>query len=352
MQKQPDQRYQTADAFLAALDAAVARPAVAPPIPASVPPAEVPLPIEEEGRSPWWWALIAGLVLLAGLGLYLLLGAKEKVVVPSVVGVPQAEAQLQLKRAGFGTDAQTKSSLTVALGTVIGQDPAGGDRAEKGATVTITVSSGPGTAQIPDLTGKPRSEATETLDELGFEVEEDAQSSSTITENRVIETRPAAGQTVDRGTTVTIVLSSGRPRVSVPKVVGKSLADARTELESAGFTVSVTRREDADSDPGTVLSQTPSGGANAREGSSVALVVSEEPAEVDVPDIIGSTEASATRELKAAGFTVRAQTEPVEDPTEDGLVTAQDTRGKAKPGTRITITIGRLVAPTTTETTP
>ena len=351
MQKRPEQRYQNADAFLAALAAADARPAVAPaaPLPVQGPAAEVAP--ASTGGSGWWKAAIVAALLLGGLALYLLLGSKEQVVVPSVVGVPQAEAQLALKRAGFGSDAQTKPSLTVAAGTVIGSNPSGGEKAEKGSTVTITVSSGPGTARVPDLTGKPRSEAIKELEELGFEVREEQRSSSTITANRVIETRPAAGQELDRGTAVTLVLSNGKPRVAVPKVVGQALEDAQAELASAGFTVSVTRREDATAEPGTVLTQTPAAGTSAAEGSSVALVVARAPAEKTVPSVIGSSEAAARSDLQAAGFKVRTVTEDVDDPTQDGLVTAQSPQGKAAAGATVTITIGTFNAPTTTTTT-
>ena len=101
-------------------------------------------------------------------------------------------------------------------------------------------------------------------------IAEDHATSDTIVQNKVIETRPAAGQELDRGTEVTIVLSTGKQRVSVPKVVGLSLADATTALESAGFTVTVTRKEDTTADPGTVLSQMPGAASTAlRRAASV-----------------------------------------------------------------------------------
>lgn len=360
MRKRPEDRYQTADAFLDALQSAVARPQQAPAAPpVTVPPAAVPPAAEvaetggddEPGFSRWWYVVAAGVLTLLALTAWVAWGAKEKVTVPSVVGVPQAEAQLQLKRAGFATDAQTKNSLTVPSGTVIGQDPEGGDEAEKGSTVTITVSSGPGTARVPDLTGKPRSDAVKELEDLGFEVAEERRSDDGIGENRVIETRPAAGQELERGTTVTVVISTGKPQVTVPDVVGQTLDDARTELESAGFKVTVTRKEDAGKEPGTVLAQDPAGASKTTQGASISLTVAKAPAAVDVPDVVGSTEQEATSDLKQAGFKVRVETVEVEDPTEDGLVTDQDTQGQAPKGATVTISVGTFTSTTTTTTT-
>jgi beta-lactam-binding protein with PASTA domain len=355
--KEPEHRFQTADAFLAALGAATEQPAAIP-----VPPARPAAPmapvtaaepvVARPRASRWWWAVVAGLLVIGGLALYLFLGTKEKIAVPRVVGVPQAEAQLQLKRAGFATDSQTKDSLTAEVGTVIGQDPPGGSTAEKGSTITLTISSGPGTAQLPVLTGKPRSEARKQLHDLGFKITETQQASDTVGVHRVIETRPAAGQEVDRGTTVTLVLSSGKPQVSVPKVTGQTLDDATAELKSAGFTVTVRRKEDATADPGTVLSQVPGPGALAIQGSAVTLTVAKAPAQVAVPDVVGSTQADATTALRAAGFKVTTTDQPVQDPTDDGMVVAQDPSDKAPKGATIMITIGRLSATTTTTTTP
>lgn len=349
MAKLPEQRYPNADAFLKALDAAGADPQNAPPLEAE------PVLAEERSMSRWWLAVVAGVLVLGALVLYLLLSTGEQKTVPSVVGVPQAEAQLQLKRAGFATDAQTKTSDTVRAGIVIATDPAGGEQAEEGSTVTVTVSSGPGVERVPDLVGRPRSEAIAELEKRGFEVAEERQASEQVGANRVVDTRPQAGQELERGQTVTLVISSGKPQVTVPSVTGQSLDDARTELESAGFTVSVTRKEDAEADPGTVLSQTPQGGSRAARGSAVALTVAREPAAKTVPDVTGQPADAAAKTLRDAGFAVEQTEEPTDDPALDGKVISQNPTGQARGGATVTIVIGRSTdteTTTTTETTP
>lgn len=353
--KDVDQRYQNADEFLAALNAAEHAPAtvVAPPVVQAPPPARefvaAPAATEPERRR-WWPVVVAALLAVIAVGAFLLLRAEQKVQVPQVVGAPQAEAQITLSRAGFSTDVTTRTSATVAEGTVMATNPAGGERAKKGSTVTMTISSGPGTVQIPDLTGRSRSEARSALTELGLKIGEETQPSDSTGENRVIETRPEAGQTVDRGFRVTLVISTGRARVDVPDVVSQKLEDARVTLESHGFTVAVERKEDAQAAPGTVLAQSPSG--RARSGATVTLTVARAPAPVQVPDVTGMTQAAAKQTLAKAGFKQVTVTEQeVSDEAEAGIVLSQNPTGKAQVKNTVTITVGKLVPATTTDTT-
>jgi serine/threonine-protein kinase len=315
-------------------------------------------PLAEEddgdGAGRWWIALLVGLVVAGAIVAGLLLTGKDKVDVVNVVGKPQAESELVLKRAGLKTDVTMKESETAPKGTVTGQDPAGGSRVPKGSTVTLTVSSGPGTARVPDLTGQPRSAARRQLAELGFEVTEERQASDTVTENRVIGTRPDVGTELDKGTPVTLIVSSGKQRVTVPDVEGLSEDEAKTTLESLGFTVTSTEQETTDADQvGKVLDQKPASKATLAKGGTVTLVVGKEPPEVDVPDVVGQGRLEATAALEQAGFQVEAVAQPTSDRSQDLHVISQDPpSGKAKKGDTVTITYGRLESgggPTTSQ---
>jgi serine/threonine-protein kinase len=237
-----------------------------------------------------------------------------------------------------------KESETAPKGTVTGQDPAGGSRVPKGSTVTLTVSSGPGTARVPDLTGQARSAARKQLTDLGFRTVEDQQASDTVTENHVIGTRPDVGTELDKGTQVTLIVSSGKQRVTVPDVEGLSEDEAKTTLESLGFTVTATEQETTDPDQvGKVLDQKPAGKATLAEGGTVTLVVGKEPPEVDVPNVVGQGRLEATAALKQAGLKVEAVAQPTSDRAQDLHVISQDPpSGKAKKGDTVTITYGRL----------
>ena len=89
----------------------------------------------------------------------------------------------------------------------------------------------------------------------------------------VVDQTPASGQRVDEGSTVTVFVSDGKVR-EVPDVTGLTQGEAEAELEDAGFNVSVrTRETDQPDEDGTVLSQSPRGGAERRERATVTITV-------------------------------------------------------------------------------
>jgi beta-lactam-binding protein with PASTA domain/predicted Ser/Thr protein kinase len=297
-----------------------------------------------EGGGRWWIALLVGLLVAGLLVAGLLLLGKDKVSVPTVVGNPQAEAQLVLKRKGLSSDVTLKESATAAKGTVIGQDPGGGSRVTKGDTVTLVVSSGPGTARIPDLVGQPRSAGRKKLEDLGFTVSEEKAPSDTVKENRVVTTRPSSGQELEKGQNVVLVVSTGKQRIAVPKVADLSEQDARSQLEALGFVVDTRQQETSAKDPGTVLQQAPPAGTRLSKGGTVTLTVAKAPQQVDVPDVTGQGPNAATKALQKAGFQVARTDAPTGNLDEDGHVTGQDPSGggKAKKGSTVTITVGKF----------
>jgi serine/threonine-protein kinase len=375
LEKDPHRRFADADEFIVALENAAAgiSPTGLPPLPLTeatsvmqptgpfvpIPPVDAyqpvvehvdhgppPLPAPEEddgGAGRWWVALLVGLLVAGAIVAGLLLFGKEKVKVPNVVGVQQAEAELTLKHKGLSTDVTPHESADKPKGTVIGQDPAGGSRIPKGDTVTLVVSAGPGQAEIPDLAGRPRSAALKKLKALGFNPVEQRTTSDTIKQNHVIETRPGSGEQRDKGSTVVVVISSGRQRIAVPKVTDLSEADARSQLDALGFQVATTPKESTDKDPGTVLAQTPAAGATLPKGGKVTLTIAKEPKPVDVPSVVGQGRLAATHTLKKAGFQVTEVEQPTSTLGEDRHVLQQDpASGQAKKGSTVTITVGKF----------
>ncbi len=365
LEKDPAARFPDAESFMAALEAARAGLPVAgagPPTDATMmvpagagwpvdaaPPTyghAPPPPPEDDGPGRRWWlfALVA-LVVVGVLIAALLLLRKDQVTVPSVIGADLATAQATLQREGFTVDTVTKTDAK-AKGIVLGQDPDPGASADKGSVVTLTVSDGPGTADIPGVEGQTEDEARRRLEAAGFRVRVRERASDSVKKGDAIETRPGEGTPVERGSTVTLYISLGPQKVAVPDVVGNPVATARDTLTAAGFTVTVTEKEDAKADVGTVLSQTPAGGGTADKGSAVAIVVAKLPAQVAVPNVVGEDEATALDTLNNAGFQVNEQQVSVTDESQDGTVVQQDpSGGKAKPGATITIGVGSFTPP-------
>jgi beta-lactam-binding protein with PASTA domain/tRNA A-37 threonylcarbamoyl transferase component Bud32 len=377
LEKHPAQRFQDADEFIAALEAARdgTATALAPPLPPppAVGPTTVvepmgepygypaePLPPREprDGGRWWWWVLALLLVAGAIVAGALLLSGGQKVTVPTVVGADQASAEAGLRQAGFKTDSTTKTSDR-PKGEVIGQDPGGGSKAEKGSTVDLTVSDGPARVAVPAVVGLTEKSAVARLEKRGLKPDTTDQSSTTVQKGRVISASPSEGQEVDKGSTVSLTVSSGPDQVDVPDVVGKSYDEAKSQLEAAGFKVTRKDQESADQDPGTVLAQDRKGGTQAPQGSTIQLTVAKEPSQVAVPDVTGEDQAVAIRKLSGEGFEIDQQSRDVDTPDNDGVVIEQDPVGgdKAKKGSPVTIVVGKFnpdLNPegTTTPTTP
>jgi len=352
LEKDPARRYPDADAFIAALQAArdgTATAVLAAPPPPLDPPSEVyaypeePLP-PREGRDGgrWWLWLLAILVAALGLAAVLLLPGTQKVAVPTVVGADQANAEAKLRQDGFSVDTVQKTAEQPS-GQVIGQDPTGGTKAKKGSTVTLTVSSGPQQVAVPQVVGLTVSSARGRLSKAGLQASEREENSDTVEQGRVISVSPPEGQKVDKGSSVTLVVSSGKPQVAVPNVVGKSFDEAQSNLQAAGFKVTRTDKE-SDKDPGTVLSQNPSGGGKIDAGSTIALTVAKAPSQVPVPDVTGEDAPAAIAALSGQGFVIDQQSRDVPTPDGDGVVLEQSPSGgkKAKKGSKVTIVVGKF----------
>jgi eukaryotic-like serine/threonine-protein kinase len=165
--------------------------------------------------------------------------------------------------------------------------------------------------------------------------------------NRVIETSPPERSRLERGRTVTLVVSRGSRKVEVPSVVGEDRDEAERLVEGRGLQVSVTEREDADEEPGTVLAQTPAAGTEVAKDSTVTLTVAKAPPQVEVPDVLGEDVDDAAKLVEGAGFKVRRREQTVDSPEGDGVVITQNPPSgeKRDKGSSVTLIVGKFEPP-------
>ncbi len=309
---------------------------------------------QRRGGGPWPWIVGLLILLLAagGVAAYLLT-RPAKATVPVVVNLPLQSAQSSVESHGFAALASYETS-TAPYGTVINQFPLGGTRADKGTTVTLTVSNGPGDVNIPSVAGLSESEAVRALKRSGLNVAHfEPQSSDVVPANEAIATSPAAGQSVQKGYGVTLYVSTGRGSVNVPDVGGDTLGAARAQLEAFGFKVTSTTQMSSTVAPGNVISQSPASGTPAQYASTVQIVVATAPTTVQVPSVVGFTAAAANQALSTANLKVISTTKDVSAQNQDGNVISQSpvSGATAKKGSTVTIVVGRYVASNTTTTT-
>jgi serine/threonine-protein kinase len=340
--KDPAHRWQSADEFADALRAAATQiesggvpgsdTAQFPPVVAPLPAAtngDIPPDAERSKRRRWPWFTIGllALALLALLGFLAVSGllAGEKREVPRVVGKQLVEARELLERAGFEVQTERVRSAQ-DLDEVIDQDPDAGEEADEGSTVTLEVSNGLGTALVPPVEGLPRERAIAELEDAGFKVSWETAPSDEIAEGLAIRTTPEAGEEVEKGNRVNLLVSSGPEQVVVPDVTGLSRSSAQDSLEAEGLRVSV-REEASDEPEDQVVSQDPVGGTQVDSGARVTITVSTGPEQVTVPDVTGLPAGEAGRELRGAGLRVVRRDSPVTDEAEAGIVVDQSPGG-------------------------
>ena len=294
--------------------------------------------------------LLAILLFLLGRSLDLFgSGGGGQVAVPVVIGQPADEARATLDEAGF----DVKTELVENEGDpniVFAQDPVAGTKIDKGDTVTIRVSKGPGAVEVPDVVGRKVDEAARILETAGFAVQTAQEADDEAPVGEVIDQDPASGEEAPKGSTINLKVSSGKEKTGVPDVRGKDVDVAANELGQAGFKTVRQQEESETVGEGKVIRTSPSPGTPLERGSTVTLVVSSGPPEVDqvtVPDVIGRTEAAATAMLQSAGFKVKTQEVLVTEDADDGRVQDQSPNAgtEADEGSTVTITVGKKAAP-------
>jgi serine/threonine protein kinase len=359
LEKEPGNRFQSADAFIAALDQAMKEPGVgrataafaaAPPIVAV--PEEVP-PEEDRRRNNWLWALLVAAIVI-GLLIGLLATRDSKTDVPNVTGKQLEFAIAQLERKGFEVGEENFVERASPKNTVLEQDPLPGSANEDCAffslfcskpKVDLTVSAGPGQGEVPSTNGLTAAAAAKKLEGAGFAVAEQRVNSNSVEEGMVVFSEPRGGDTATNGSTVTIFVSRGPKLTKVPVLVGVQREVAVQRLSARGLSPSVSEEESA-SPKGQVISQSPSAGTQVEPGSTVSLVVSsgkEEEEEAKVPNVIGKERREAVEAIRAAGLTPQVEEEETEVSGQVGRVTDQfpPPGSELEPASTVTITVGK-----------
>jgi serine/threonine-protein kinase len=360
LEKEPGERFQSADAFIAALDAAIKEPgagagtaafAALPPV-VAIPEEEV---AEQEPRRNWLlWGLLAAAIVI-GLLIGLLLTRDTSTEVPSVTGNDLNVAVTLLQQDGFSVGEVKRVEREAPANEVLEQDPAASPPADKASLdcaflslfcskpeVTLTVSAGPGSGKVPATAGLSREEATEKLEAAGFDVRTQTVNSGSVEEGLVIHSEPSAGETATHGSAVTMFVSAGPKLAKVPVLVGSQRRLAVQQIRGRGLVPSVSEEEDS-SPAGEVISQSPSAGAEVEPGSTVAIVVSAGKQQAKVPNVIGKLRAEAVQALRDAGLDPTVEEEETEVPAQIGRAIDQfpPPGSELEPGAAVTVVVGR-----------
>lgn len=258
-------------------------------------------------RRGWIVIVVVLAVVAAALVGVLLATSGGGIAVPDVTGMTQDEAAAALEDAGLVVGDVTEAAADeVPAGSVVSQDPVGGATADEGTAVALTVSSGPGSVQVPNVMGMDVAAAQQALSDAGLESETAYEYDLRAPADQVMGQLPAPGEPAAPGSTVGLLVSKGIPtETTVPEVTGLSEQQATRKLNEAGLKAVTTEAYSDTVAEGVVADQDPAAGEVVAPLSEVLIQVSQGKgsATVTVPDLIGLTKAEATDSLEGLGLT-------------------------------------------------
>ncbi|HEX2497444.1 MAG TPA: PASTA domain-containing protein [Actinomycetes bacterium] len=202
-----------------------------------------------------------------------------------------------------------------------------------------------GYVTVPNVVGKSQAEATRMAANAGLKIQYAPERvfSDTVPPDRIAKSTPAAGQRVRKGSEFVLYLSKGPQLFRVPQLVGLTRSQAEAELKRAHLAVGEVSQEFNTKVPkGQVIATTPVAGSPLAHNGTVDLVISKGSDQVDIPNVLGQTEAEAVAALEAAGLTPQVIQEATDRQDLFGRVFAQDpSSGQAPRGSIVIIKVGK-----------
>ncbi|HEX3840142.1 MAG TPA: Stk1 family PASTA domain-containing Ser/Thr kinase [Acidimicrobiales bacterium] len=229
--------------------------------------------------------LVALLVILAIVGVLLArqlgyLGGASSFNLPNVVGKPVAQATTTLKGDGLKVSTTNQATTTYAVGTVLKTDPAAGALVKNGNTVTLTVASAPVVPKVTvpaGITNTDVNTAEGILTQAGLQFTV-KNTPNNAQQGQVLSADPNSGTSVNKGSTVTLTVSSGPNSVTVPSVAGLTQTAAANVLGNRGLSLNgTTNQTSTQYQAGVVIGSEPGAGASVPPNSGVTLIVSSGP---------------------------------------------------------------------------
>ncbi|GAA1985729.1 Stk1 family PASTA domain-containing Ser/Thr kinase [Nocardiopsis rhodophaea] len=246
-------------------------------------------------------AAVLALVLL-GAGWWVLDGRYETV--PNIIGKDQNAATDDLRALGLQIEVSDDPvySTKADEGKIAETSPEVGSNILREGTVTVSLSKGPQTVEMPSVVGDTEANAKKALEDAGFgDVDVEQKDSYDQPPGTVLAVDPEEGADADREETVTLTVSKG---FDVPKVVGLVEDAARAELDDKGLEVKVETQPSDDIPKGEVIKQSPDAGTIAGAGDTVTITVSSGKEQIEIPDVRGMKVKQAKKKLEKLGFKV------------------------------------------------
>jgi len=253
-------------------------------------------------------ALFFALLLSAGATWYNYFGPGAKVSIPSIVGMKSSEAKNTLTQANLNLKITKEIfSEEISKGRVIEMSPSAGEKIATDGFINVIVSKGPERYLVPKLSGLSLADAGALLTKSKLVIgSTNYVFNEKIEKDLIIGSSPTFGEMLKKNSPVNLLISKGSDLIEVGAYAGKSSEQALTELNDAGFNVTVKEKFSETVKAGNVISRDPQELKISR-GAKITLTVSKGPEFALIPSgLLKSDQQSATKKLENAGFIVKA----------------------------------------------
>jgi serine/threonine-protein kinase len=213
---------------------------------------------------------------------------------------------------------------------------------------------GPETVAVPNVKAKTVEEAQLALTDVGLIVgTQTPQADDNAPKGTILGQDPAAGELIELGQAVNLIVSAGKDQTSVPDLLDlASSEDARLALTEARLVFGKVTPQDSDKPEGTVIAQDPAANTAVDIGTLVSITVSS--GKIPVPNVVGKTQTDAKNALLNAGFLVEVVLEENGTVAENTVIAQNPAADSVTlKGTIVTIKVSKLpivVAPTPSPT--
>src|SRR5690606_12242667 len=240
---------------------------------------------ERKSKTALWVVLALAAIAAIAIGGWLLLnggsGDEDTVTIPEVAGSSEADARVALLEEGLDDsqiEVDSEASSDYDEGQATRTDPEAGTEVGPDDAVTLYISAGPETEEVPSVVGQTEEAAKQALSDAGFEVGDVSTAPSNEYEAGIVSSStPGEGEEAPAGSKVALVVSSGPSQVEVPDLSGMTQSQAQSELQGAGLTASFQEQDSEDQEPGQVISQNPEAGTKVDPGTEVTVTIAREP---------------------------------------------------------------------------
>ncbi|MEU0389559.1 Stk1 family PASTA domain-containing Ser/Thr kinase [Streptomyces chartreusis] len=180
---------------------------------------------------------------------------------------------------------------------------------------------GDDTLAAPNFVGETQQNARKLADNADLKLTFSKKPCENQTKGNICDQDPKAGTDVQKGDTISLVVSTGAPKVTVPDVTGLTYEKAKASLEDKGFVVDQ-KTEESDRTPGVVIKQDPKGDTDQEKGSTITLTVAKEAEKSTVPDVLGQSCDQAKAQMTASNLVGNCTEVETDDDNQVGKVIA------------------------------